>query len=51
MKGLPLTYNRDMQEDKGLIIESISETLSCLNLMPRLILTLTVNKGRALTFR
>ena len=50
MKGLPLTYNRDMQEDKGLIIESISETLSCLNLMPRLILTLTVNKARALNF-
>jgi len=50
MKGLPLTYNRDMQEDKGIIIESISETLSCLNLMPRLILTLKVNKERALNF-
>ena len=50
MKGLPLTYNRDMQEDKGIIIESISETLSCLNLMPRLILTLKVNEERALNF-
>ena len=50
LKGLPLTYNRDLQEDKGIIIESISEVLSCLNLMPRLILTLTVNEERALTF-
>ena len=33
LKGLPLTYNRDLQEDKGIIIESISEVLSCLNLM------------------
>ena len=49
MKGLPLTYNRDMQEDKGIVIESISEVLSCLNLMPRLILTLTVNQERALS--
>ena len=49
MKGLPLTYNRDMQEDKGIVIESISEVLSCLNLMPRLILTLTVNQQRALS--
>ncbi len=50
LKGLPLTYNRDLQEDKGIIIEAISEVLSCLNLMPRLILTLTVNEERALTF-
>ncbi len=50
LKGLPLTYNRDLQEDKGIIIESISETLSCLNLMPRLIMTLKVNKEKALKF-
>ncbi len=50
LKGLPLTYNRDLQEDKGIIIETISEVLSCLNLMPRLIITLNVNKQRALEF-
>jgi len=50
LKGLPLTYNRDLQEDKGIIIETISEVMSCLNLMPRLITTLNVNKQRALEF-
>ena len=50
LKGLPLTYNRDLQEDKGIIIESISTVVSCLSLMPRLILTLDVNDHRALIF-
>ena len=50
LKGLPLTYNRDLQEDKGIIIESISTVVSCLSLMPRLILTLDVNEDRALIF-
>ena len=50
LKGLPLTYNRDLQEDKGIIIESIGTVASCLSLMPRLILTLTVDKDRALLF-
>ena len=47
MKGLPLTYNRDMQEDKTLILESIDTTLSCLSLLPRLISTMKLNKDRA----
>ena len=47
MKGLPLTYNRDMQEDKKLIFDSIEVVLNCLNLMPRLILTMKVNKINA----
>ena len=50
LKGLPLTYNRDLQEDKGTILESISTVVSCLSLMPRLILTLNVNEDRALMF-
>ncbi len=50
LKGLPLTYNRDLQEDKGIILESISTVVSCLSLMPRLILTLIVNEDRALAF-
>ena len=50
LKGLPLTYNRDLQEDKGIIIESIGTVVSCLSLMPRLILTLDVNVDRALIF-
>ncbi len=47
MKGLPLTYNRDLQEDKKIIFDSIDITLSCLNIMPRLILTLSLNEKRA----
>ena len=50
LKGLPLTYNRDLQEDKGIIIESISEVVSCLSLMPRMILTLIVDEERAMMF-
>ncbi len=47
LKGLPLTYNRDMQEDKKLIFDSIEVALDCLNIMPRLILTLKLNKKTA----
>ena len=47
MKGLPLTYNRDMQEDKKIIFDSIEVVLSCLNIMPRLILTMKLNEKNA----
>jgi len=47
MKGLPLTYNRDMQEDKTLILESVDTTLSCLSLLPRLISTMQLKRQRA----
>ena len=47
MKGLPLTYNRDMQEDKSLILDSIDTTLSCLSLLPRMISTMTLNKKKS----
>ncbi len=50
LKGLPLTYNRDLQEDKTIIFESIRNVLSCLSLLPRLILTLEVDKDKALTY-
>ena len=48
MKGLPLTYNRDMQEDKTLILESIDTTMSCLSLLPRLISTMKLNKNKGI---
>ena len=47
MKGLPLTYNRDMQEDKSLILDSIDTTLSCLSLLPRMISTMTLNTKKS----
>ena len=48
LKGLPLTYNRDMQEDKSQILESIDTTLSCLSLLPRMISTMKLNKGKSI---
>ncbi|WFD09603.1 argininosuccinate lyase [Tepidibacter hydrothermalis] len=44
MKGLPLAYNKDMQEDKEVFFDSIKTTLSCLNVMSNMIDTVTVNK-------
>jgi argininosuccinate lyase len=32
MKGLPLTYNRDMQEDKEALFDSVDQTLGCLQM-------------------
>ena len=47
MKGLPLTYNRDMQEDKSILFESIDTTMSCLSLMPKMLSTMSLNKDNA----
>src|SRR5699024_10964650 len=44
MKGLPLTYNKDMQEDKGQFFTAIDTTLSCLRIKTGVIRTMTVNK-------
>ncbi|CAH2212263.1 argininosuccinate lyase [Tepidibacter aestuarii] len=48
MKGLPLAYNKDMQEDKEVFFDSIKTTLSCLKIMANMIDTLTVNKENML---
>jgi len=32
MKGLPLTYNRDMQEDKEQLFDAAEQTISCLRM-------------------
>ncbi|WP_221567116.1 argininosuccinate lyase [Alkalihalobacillus sp. TS-13] len=44
MKGLPLAYNKDMQEDKEPFFDSLDTTLSCLEIMSEIIATLKVNK-------
>jgi argininosuccinate lyase len=43
MKGLPLTYNRDMQEDKEPIFDSAATLRDCLEVMAGAIATLQVN--------
>lgn len=39
VKGLPLTYNRDMQEDKKPLLESFSVTVGCLEMAAAMIST------------
>lgn len=44
MKGIPLAYNKDMQEDKELTFDSIDTVKGCLALFNGMIATMTVNK-------
>lgn len=46
MKSLPLTYNRDMQEDKFHLFEAIDTTKGCLNITSDLLKHTTFNKDR-----
>ncbi len=44
MKGLPLAYNKDMQEDKELTFDAIDTVKGCLALFNGMIKTMHVNK-------
>ena len=44
MKGLPLAYNKDMQEDKELTFDAIDTTKGCLALFTGMLDTMTFNK-------
>lgn len=44
MKGLPLAYNKDMQEDKEAIFDAIDTVKLCLKTFIPMIKTMTVNK-------
>jgi len=46
MKGLPLSYNRDMQEDKEPVFDSYKTYSQSLSMMSGMIQTLSVNKNR-----
>jgi argininosuccinate lyase len=43
MKGLPLTYNRDMQEDKEPVIDAVETARDCLHILAAVIASLRVN--------
>ncbi|MGD8960838.1 MAG: argininosuccinate lyase [Desulfobacteraceae bacterium] len=43
MKGLPLAYNRDMQEDKGPLFDAVTTLKDCLGVYIRMLPKLTVN--------
>ncbi|MDV2684400.1 argininosuccinate lyase [Alkalihalophilus lindianensis] len=46
MKGLPLAYNKDMQEAKEPFFDSVDTTISCLKIMNEMIRTLKVNREK-----
>ena len=46
LKGLPLAYNKDMQEDKELIFEACDTELSCLGITEGMIRTMSARPER-----
>lgn len=46
MKGLPLAYNRDLQEDKHAAMGAITGVTECARMMSKVLSTLRFNKGR-----
>ena len=46
MKGLPLAYNKDMQEDKEVSFDALDTVKSCIVLFTGMLDTLKVNKER-----
>ncbi|GAA0702034.1 argininosuccinate lyase [Paraclostridium ghonii] len=44
MKGLPLAYNKDMQEDKEGFFDSVNTIQMCISIMDRMIAALKVNE-------
>ncbi len=45
MKGLPLAYNKDMQEDKECIFDAIDTIKLCVPVFEKMIATMKINKG------
>ena len=46
LKGLPLTYNKDMQEDKEQFFDALDTVMDCLEIMSKMIDTLHVNADK-----
>ena len=46
MKGLPLAYNKDLQEDKEGVFDTVTTVLTCLHVFTGMLETLTVNEQR-----
>lgn len=45
MKGLPLAYNKDMQEDKEMSFDAIDTVINCITLFDGMISTMKFNKS------
>jgi len=48
MKGLPMTYNRDMQEDKEPLFDTVDTVTSCVEIMEKMAEHMTFNRDRML---
>ncbi len=46
LKGLPLAYNKDMQEDKEAIFDAVDTVKKCLSIFAPMVATMKVNKDR-----
>ena len=46
MKGIPLAYNKDMQEDKELVFDAIDTAKGCISLFTGMLRTTRFNKER-----
>ena len=46
MKGLPLAYNKDMQEDKEFVFDAVDTTKGCLALFTGMLKTMKFNSAR-----
>lgn len=46
MKGIPLAYNKDMQEDKEMVFDAITTTKGCVQLLSDMLKTTTFNKEK-----
>jgi len=46
LKGLPLAYDRDLQEDKAILFRSFDTTLACIDAMKGLLASVTFDKAR-----
>jgi len=46
LKGLPMTYNRDLQEDKEPLFDTVDTVKNCLRILAGLLENITVNRAR-----
>lgn len=49
MKGIPLAYNKDMQEDKEPVFDAIDTIKLCVNVFTAMLATMKINKDKMLT--
>ena len=49
LKGLPLAYNKDMQEDKESVFDAFDTVMACLEVSATVMRNISVNHSRALT--